>query len=857
MAYQVGIDLGAENAVVSVIESGWPEVVALGGAPSVPPALHFGTDGQTRAGRAALRRGASEPDGLAQDFIAALGDGTPVLVGGTAHTAESMLARFLSWVISATAKTRGAQPDRVVVAHPTSWPARRREALADACARVEAVDVPIVTATAAGATAALLTRQGRSRPGEYLGVYDLGPRAFEAFVLAAMPGGFKVAGTAAGLSVAGTALFDRIMFAHVLRSAGLETSGLSRPGGGAADPTATPEGRRLLAECGHAVDALVEEDSVAVAVPAALVGGPGRTVTVSRTEFQALLAPTIEDTVRATERSIRSVPAEPGDLNVLIVRGAGGRAALVTPRLTEAFPGVARQEIRPESDVAMGAAILASDAVRSESSRAQTVLIGRPSLDPPPSVPPGRPSWPPAAAAASASASASASATGPTAAAGPGADQTSLLAQSPTAGVPVVAASPAPPGAPGGVGTPAPPGAYPSSAATGHWPVGVAAASGVGAAPPAGGAGGATGGGGGSSAGGRGGWRRPSRLIAAAAVLLVFAASGIAIGLVVTGGGSSTSVADIEPLPTSGPQVDLVPAATAPAATVAPTGPNVVVAADSEEVAPITETAYALFRKQQRGVTLNASVTGSEAGFDALCSGKADIIGTVWDVTVYSGAASCQDKVVGFEVAHHTVPIIVNPANTWANCLTLDQVKQIYAPGSTITNWRQIDPSFPNLPIEVVGPPRDSVHAKVFNAEINGSQTSGRNYVERDLPGVGSEVENNRGAIGFVDYPTFKTFGSKVKGLEVNSNNGAGCVAPDAVAIGTGLYLPLCKPLYVYVSKEAVRRPAVAAFLTYYLEQEQAITYQAHYVPRDNKTVEENTAKIKTLTQGVGPVSSA
>jgi molecular chaperone DnaK len=555
VGYQLGIDLGAENTVVAVIDGGWPEVMSIGGASAIPPALHLGPGGEVRAGRAALRRARTEPDGLATGFIAQLGDGTPLLVGAAGHTAESLLARFLNWIIETAVKAHGDAPDRVVVAHPTSWASRRREALVDACARIEAIDVPVVTATAAGATAALLTRQGRSRPGEYLGVYDLGPASFEAFVLGAMPGGFRVAGVAAGLSSVGTDLFDRIMFAHVLRAAGVERARISRPGGPAPDLTDSPEGQRLLADCGQAVDVLAEEETVDVVVPAALTGGGDAAVAVSRAEFQALLGPTVEDTIRATERSIRSVPAEPGDLSVLIVRGSGARAPLVAPRLAEAFSGIARHEIRSDLDVALGAAILAADAVKAESSRARTVLIGRPALDPPPSVPPpGVGSWPPVAAAA-----------GVGVGAGAAADQTALLAKPPAA------AGAAPAVTDATAIHPAPAGQAAAAAATTAGPVAAGSAPGAAA-----GAGGASGGRGGSSSGhrGRGGLRSP-RLIAAAAVLLLFAASAVTIGLVVTGGGSSSPQAVTTPLASAGPVIDTTP--TASASVPAPTGPNVII----------------------------------------------------------------------------------------------------------------------------------------------------------------------------------------------------------------------------------------------------------------------------------------
>ncbi len=74
------------------------------------------------------------------------------------------------------------------------------------------------------------------------------------------------------------------------------------------------------------------------------------------------------------------------------------------------------------------------------------------------------------------------------------------------------------------------------------------------------------------------------------------------------------------------------------------------------------------------------------------------------------------------------------------------------------------------------------------------------------------------------------------------------------VSAGTGTYIPLCKPLYLYVSKEALRRPATAAFVNFYVRNGQDIAFRSHEVPRNNETTTANISLAGKLTAGVGPV---
>ena len=56
------------------------------------------------------------------------------------------------------------------------------------------------------------------------------------------------------------------------------------------------------------------------------------------------------------------------------------------------------------------------------------------------------------------------------------------------------------------------------------------------------------------------------------------------------------------------------------------------------------------------------------------------------------------------QVANDGIAVVINPENTWAESLTVEQLTTIWNEGSTIDNWNQVDPSFPDVPLELFGP---------------------------------------------------------------------------------------------------------------------------------------------------------
>ena len=73
-------------------------------------------------------------------------------------------------------------------------------------------------------------------------------------------------------------------------------------------------------------------------------------------------------------------------------------------------------------------------------------------------------------------------------------------------------------------------------------------------------------------------------------------------------------------------------------------------------------------------------------------------------------------------MANDGLSVVVNPENDFAQCLTVEQLNTIWAPEAegAVTNWNQVDPSFPDLPLALFGAGTDSGTFDYFTDAING-----------------------------------------------------------------------------------------------------------------------------------------
>jgi phosphate transport system substrate-binding protein len=256
----------------------------------------------------------------------------------------------------------------------------------------------------------------------------------------------------------------------------------------------------------------------------------------------------------------------------------------------------------------------------------------------------------------------------------------------------------------------------------------------------------------------------------------------------------------------------------------------------SSTVAPLSETAAEDFTAENSGVQITVGTSGTGGGFEKFCNGETDISDASRPIKEDEEAPICADngiEYVELQVANDGLSVVVNPDNDWAECLTVEQLNTMWAPEAEgeITNWNQVDSSFPDQSLELFGAGTDSGTFDYFTDAINGEEGASRtdySPTEDDnvtVTGVGGSL----GGLGYFGLSYLIENEGTVKGVQIDG--GDGCVEPTTETVQSGEYTPLSRPLFIYVKKDLLARPEGLAFVEFYLQNAQQIAEEALFVP--------------------------
>ncbi|HEY2222573.1 Hsp70 family protein [Actinomycetospora sp.] len=348
--YSLGVDLGTTFVAAATAHEGVTEMVSLGDRSVATPAVVFlREDDSLVTGDAAARRAGANPERAGQEVKRRIGNPTPVMLGGTAQAATTLLAALLRDVLSKVTETEGHKPDRVVLTHPANWGPHRRNQFEEVPV-LAGLDIP-PTVTEPAAAAAFYSSTHELGDGETLAVYDLGGGTFDATVLRARPSGVEILGTPEGIERLGGVDFDQAILAHVNYVSGgaLDEIDLS-------DSHTTVAMARLRQDCVLAKEALsVDTETI---VPVFLPKGHFE-VELTRASFQDMIRAPIESTIRALTQTLRSAQVAPAELSAVLLVGGSSRIPLVAEMVSAELGRPTLVDTHPKYAVALGAATLA------------------------------------------------------------------------------------------------------------------------------------------------------------------------------------------------------------------------------------------------------------------------------------------------------------------------------------------------------------------------------------------------------------------------------------------------------------------------------------------------------------------
>ncbi len=240
----------------------------------------------------------------------------------------------------------------------------------------------------------------------------------------------------------------------------------------------------------------------------------------------------------------------------------------------------------------------------------------------------------------------------------------------------------------------------------------------------------------------------------------------------------------------------------------------------SSTVYPISLSMAEEFQIINPDAQVTVGFSGTGGGFERFCTGETQI-SDASRVVKDDEVAACEEAGIPFielPIAADALTVVVNPENDWVECLTVEQLQQIWSADGGVTNWSDVDSSFPNEPIELYAPGVDSGTFDYFNEAIIGDDASIRQdfFPSEDDNVLVQGVQGNPNAMGFFGYAYYAENPDTLKAVQIDG--GDGCVEPSAETVENASYTPLSRPLFIYVSQNAVdSTPAVQDFVDFYL----------------------------------------
>jgi phosphate transport system substrate-binding protein len=253
----------------------------------------------------------------------------------------------------------------------------------------------------------------------------------------------------------------------------------------------------------------------------------------------------------------------------------------------------------------------------------------------------------------------------------------------------------------------------------------------------------------------------------------------------------------------------------------------------SSTVFPFAEAAGELFNDEQPDVKVTVGQSGTGGGFEKFCAGETDISDASRPIKEDEEVPVCEKANVKYsevQIANDGIAVATNKGLE-VDCLTTDQLKQLWDKGSKVKSLSEIDPKLPDTQLSLYGPGTDSGTFDFFTDEINGEEGVTREDYEpsEDDNQLVTGVTGDEGGLGYFGFSYAEQNIDNLNLVKVDA--GDACIEPSKETIQDGSYKPLSRPLFMYPSAKSLARPEVKAFMDFVLANYTEIADTAKIVP--------------------------
>ena len=258
----------------------------------------------------------------------------------------------------------------------------------------------------------------------------------------------------------------------------------------------------------------------------------------------------------------------------------------------------------------------------------------------------------------------------------------------------------------------------------------------------------------------------------------------------------------------------------------------------SSTVAPLTDAIYEEYSAEVPDVTINVGVSGTGGGFERFCKGETDISNASRPIKDEE-IELCEEAGVEYtelRVGTDALTMVTNPETDFVTCLTTEEVVKIFGPDEPATTWSAVNPDFPDEELQVFAPGADSGTYDFMVEDVLDLEEPRQDYNSSEDDNIIAQgVIGTPGSWGFFGFAYFQENAEQVRAIEYDA--GEGCVAPSVETAQDDSY-KMTRPLFIYLKNEALSRPEVESFATYYLDNVNAIIEDVGYIPVPDEDLE-------------------
>lgn len=267
----------------------------------------------------------------------------------------------------------------------------------------------------------------------------------------------------------------------------------------------------------------------------------------------------------------------------------------------------------------------------------------------------------------------------------------------------------------------------------------------------------------------------------------------------------------------------------------------------SSTVFPITEAVAEEFHKVYPGISTPIGVSGTGGGFKKFTIGETDISNASRPIKDSEAEIAKANGIeyVEFAIAYDGIAVVVSTQNDFVDSLTVEELKKIWEPESTVMTWKDVRPEWPDEAIKLYAPGTDSGTFDYFTEVITGESGASRTDFtpSEDDNVLVQGIAGDRYSLGYFGYAYYVENTDKLNIVKIDNGNGP--VEPTFDTIMEGSYAPLSRPIFMYVSRKALEQEHVKVFVEYFLTEGTALVSEVGYVQLSDASYEVELAKLK------------